>query len=147
MTYHGIQNGQKRVLHVKQRNIPGVRVWFVECRDTLMQILVSLDRDKHSSVSVASGFSCVAMRREWLTVGLCFAMKITSRACKSGETYGWTLFCYEDHQAGEWGETYGQTYFIFLFYFDDQLDLPVKETDRLYWCVRVVCLRQAGNEP
>ena len=29
---------------------------------------------------------------------------------------------------------------LFFFYFDDQLDLPVKETDRLYWCVRDFCL-------
>ena len=54
---------------------------FVECRDALMQILASLDRDKNSSVSVALGFSCVVTRRE------------------REVTYSQTLFCYEDHQS------------------------------------------------
>ena len=54
MTYHGIQNGRERVLHVSRETFLRVRVWFVECRDALMQILVSLDRDKNSSIGVAA---------------------------------------------------------------------------------------------
>ena len=96
MIYCGIQNRRERVSHVKQRNIPEVRVRFVERRDVLMQILASLDRDKNSSVSVALVF--FVLRREecekWLTVGLCVVTKITSRAYEWGETYGRTCFIY-----------------------------------------------------
>ena len=51
------------------------------------------------------------------------------------------------NQACEWEETYGQTCLIYLFiFFNDKLDLPVKETDKLYWCVQDFCLWQ-GSEP
>ena len=54
ITYHGIQNGRKRVSHVKWGNetFLRVRVWFVEHRDALIQILASLNRDKNSSISI-----------------------------------------------------------------------------------------------
>ena len=42
--------------------------------------------------------------------------------------------------------TVGLVLFSF-YYFDDQLDLPVKETDRLYCCVRNLRLWQEGSEP
>ena len=123
-----------------------VRVRFVERRDALMQILVSLDRDKNSSIGLAYA---LVMSEKRLLVRLCFAMKITNRACKWEETYCQTLFFLfvmkVTNRACEWEENYGRTCFIFLF--DDQLDLPVKETDRLYWCVRDLHLWQEGSEP
>ena len=104
-----------------------VRMRFVECGDALMQILASLDWDKNFSVGVA-GCSLVAMKRE------------------QGVTYGRTCVCYEDYQSSLrvrrdlWLG-------LFCFLLDDQLDLLVKETDRLYWCVRDFRLWQEGSEP
>ena len=70
-----------------------VRVRFVECRDALMQILASLDRDKNNSVGIAG---VLLLQREesekWHTVGLCFVKKITNRACEWGEIY--SLICF-----------------------------------------------------
>ena len=144
MTYRGIQNGQERVSHVKKENIPEVRVQFVEYRDALMQILASLDRDKNSNVASV----LVLLREEsekWFTVKLWFVTKITNRACRWGETYGRTLFCYEDYQLSLWvrRDLWSD---LFYFFFDDQLDLPVKETDRLYWCIWDFHLWQEGSE-
>ena len=112
MTYCGIQNGRERVLHVKWENIPEVRVWFVHCRDALMQILVRLDRDKNSSIGTAGALVASEKRR---TVGLCFLF-----VCYEGyqsdlqvrgelrwdlfifeETYGRT-FCQKDYQSSLW---------------------------------------------
>ena len=131
-----------------------VRVRFVERRDALMLILASLDRDKNSSVSVASVLLLWQEESEVrLMVGLCFVRKFTSWACKWGETYRRTLFFFYvcflfvkkvTNRACEWGENYGRTCLIFLF--DDQLDLPVKETDRLYWCVQDFRSWQEGSE-
>ena len=76
-----------------------MRARFVERRDALMQILVSLDRDKNSSVGVAR--SLVASEKR-LTVGLGFAAKITNRACEGGKIYGRTFFVVypEGYQSG-----------------------------------------------
>ena len=79
MTYGGIQNWQERVSHVKQKNIPEGRARFVQCRDALMQILVRLDSNKNSNVSMARAF-VVSEKR--LTVRLCFAVKISNGACE-----------------------------------------------------------------
>ena len=104
-----------------------VRVQFVECRDAFMQILASLDRDKNSSVGVAS---FLMLRQEesekWLMVEFCFVTMITNWACEGGETYG-------------------QTCFIF-FIFDDQLDLPVKDRQTLLVCPRFPLVIK-GSEP
>ena len=64
-----------------------VRVRFVECKDTLMQILASLDRDKNRSVSIALFLMLQWEESEnWLTVGLCFVTTITNQACEWEET-------------------------------------------------------------
>ena len=129
MTYRGIQNmfciwSEKIFLRVRAR--------FVECRDALMQILVSLDRDKNISVGVTGALVASEKR---LTVGLCFVKKTTNWACEWGETYGRTLFfffCWSRRLpiglVSERRITVGLVLFSF-YYFDDQLDLPVKETD------------------
>ena len=44
-----------------------------------MQILVSLDKDKNSSIGIAEALVASEKR---LTVGLCFAAKITNRVCE-----------------------------------------------------------------
>ena len=112
-----------------------VRARFVQCRDTLMQILVHRDRDKNSSVGTAG--TLVASEKR-LMVGLCFAAKITNQACEWEETYSQTLFSQKDYQSSlwvrrdlqsdfafflfatkvtnracKWEENYGQTCFIF----------------------------------
>ena len=76
-----------------------VRARFVECRDALMQIWVSLDWDKNSSVGVAGALVASEKR---LTVRLRFAAKITNRACEWEETYVQTLFCQKDYQSSLW---------------------------------------------
>ena len=131
-----------------------VRVWFVECRDALMQILASLDRDKNNCVGMARS-SLVAIPRE------------------RGVIYGQTLFCYKDYQSSLWVRSDLRSDFmirrlpielaseerltvrlcffsclsrrlslelvseeritvgiVLFFLLDDQLDLPVKETNR-----------------
>ena len=55
---------------------------FVQYRDALKQILVSLDSDKNSSIGVA-GALLVSEKR--LTVRFCFFLfvtKVTNRACE-----------------------------------------------------------------
>ena len=54
----------KNVFHMRSKEtFLRVKVQFVECRDALMQISASLDRDKNSSVGIASS-SLVMMKRE-----------------------------------------------------------------------------------
>ena len=65
---------------VRKQTFLRVRVWFVEYRDALMQILASLDRDKKKQQCRCSWGSLVATRRE------------------QEETYGRTLFCHKDYQ-------------------------------------------------
>ena len=94
-----------------------------------MQILVCLDRDKNSSVGLAGA---LVASEERLTVGLCFFFCLLRRSpiglvSERRITVGLVLFSF--------------------YYFDDQLDLPVKETDRLYGCIRNFHLCQEGSEP
>ena len=90
-----------------------------------MQISVSLDRDKNSSVGVDLVLLLQQEESEkWLTVGLCF--KFTNQACGRGENYGQTCFI--------------------LFLFDDQLDLPVKETDSTGASKTSACDKEASLE-
>ena len=101
-----------------------VRVRFVECRDALMQILASLDRDKKNScVSVAS---VLVLRWEesekWLMVGLCFVTKITNRAC-------------------EWGETYSRTCFIFFILMTNWTCQRKRQTDSTKWALKIFLLQ------
>ena len=136
---------------------------FVECTGALMQILVSLDRDKNSYAD-----TLVVRERDlrsdfvlpWrlpiepasekrLTVGLCFVKKTTNRAFEWGETYGRTLFLFFClSRRLPIGLANERRIVLFSFYyFDDQLDLSVKETDRLYCCVRNLHLWQEGSKP
>ena len=54
---------------------------------------------KKSSVGTAG--TLVASEKR-LTVGLCFAVKITNRASEWEETYGQTLFCQKNYQSSLW---------------------------------------------
>ena len=104
-----------------------VRVWFVQCRDALMQILARLDRDKNSSVGTA--VALVASEKR-LTVGLCFLFCLLRRlpirlASEMRIMVGLVLFLkrltvglfVKKTTNWAWEETYGRTCFIFLLLF------------------------------
>ena len=77
-----------------------------------MQVLASLDRDKNTSITIALVFFlCCDEKRARSDLWSDFVLLQRSPIELASE------------------ETYGRTCFIF---FDDQLDLPMKETDRLY---------------